>query len=39
MRMRTDINKIKAIKESVLNSNQDVGLSNMTTAKIAKKLC
>lgn len=38
MRMRTtDINKIKAIKESVLNLSQDIGLSNMTTAKIAKE--
>ena len=32
----TDINKIKAIKESVLDLSQNVGLSNMTTAKIAK---
>lgn len=35
--MRTvDINKVKAIKESVLDLSQNVGLSNMTTAKIAK---
>lgn len=33
---KTDVNKIHAIKESVLTLSQSEGLSNMTTAKIAK---
>lgn len=33
---KTDINKLNAIKNSVLDLSQSVGLSNMTTAKIAK---
>ncbi|HIW88991.1 MAG TPA: TetR/AcrR family transcriptional regulator [Candidatus Ligilactobacillus excrementipullorum] len=33
---KTDITKLTAIKNSVLDLNQSIGLSNMTTAKIAK---